>query len=157
KAIVDTKKHLHPSGEAILGYYAKGGRLLVVGAGSYKVDARKLGDPREAPARYAKGNEYLPTAARPPEGIPTIIATIATLTRYLDDGASRWLDINLANFSDLDEHFSEGIGWAFTQVALPHLRRVDPRLVARFITDQVVGTRIMKTSPYGITVDELRT
>jgi hypothetical protein len=152
KAIVDTEGHLHPSGEAILGYTGLEGRLLIVGAGTFKVDAKKVDRP---PKFYAQGNEYLPTAARPPEGIPTIIASIATLTRYLRGGGSRWLDINLGNFSDLDAHFSQGIARAFALVALQETRGFSLELITRFLTDQVIGTRIMKSSPYGITLDEM--
>jgi hypothetical protein len=108
------------------------------------------------PQGYSRGNEYLPTAARPPEGIPTIIASIAALTRYVGGGESRWLDINLGNFSDLDDHFTRGIGRAFAAVALRGLlNEYSLDEVGRFITDQVIGTRIMRTSPYGIKAEEM--
>ncbi|MDY7233106.1 hypothetical protein [Hyalangium rubrum] len=152
KAIVDTEGHLHPSGNAILGYTGHKGQLLVVGAGTFKMDPKKVD---QHPKFYAQGNEYLPTAARPPEGIPTIIASIATLTRYLTGGGSRWLDINLGNFSDLDVHFSEGIARAFAQVALQMTHGFSLERVTQFLTDQVIGTRIMKSSPYGITLEEM--
>jgi hypothetical protein len=76
------------------------------------------------------------------------------LTRYLR-GSSRWLDINLANFSDLDDHFSMGVARSFARTMLDHVENYSVDQVARFITDQVIGTRIMRTSPYGIKVEEL--
>ncbi|AFE04095.1 hypothetical protein COCOR_01484 [Corallococcus coralloides DSM 2259] len=153
-AIVDTHGHLHPSRSAILAYAGVEGRLMIVGAGVFKVssNARR---PQVDPSRYARGNEYLPTAARPPEGIPTIIASLATLTRYLHGGASRWLDVNLANFGDLDEHFAMSVARSFVRVVLPEVGTYSVEQIARFIADQVIGTRIMKTSPYGVKVEEL--
>jgi len=161
KPVEDVDGHVHPSRSAILAYRGAKGRLWIVGAGVYKVSkGRKLQSgeferPLANPKGYTKGNEYLPRAARPPEGIPTIIASIAALTRYVNGGESRWLDINLGNFTDLDEHFSMGVGRAFAAVALPHLQGYSLDEVARFITDQVIGTRIMLTSPYGIKKEEL--
>jgi hypothetical protein len=155
RAIVDTHGHLHPSRSAILAYEGVGNGLLIVGAGVFKVGASPL-RPEVNPARYVRGNEYLPTAARPPEGIPTIIASIATLARYLHGSSSRWLDVNLANFSDLDAHFATGVARALAQVVLPAVPDFSRDQVARFITDQVIGTRIMKSSPYGIKVEEMR-
>ena len=150
--IMDVAGHLHPSRSAILGYAGKGGRLLIVGAGVFKVSPQR---PGANPGAYAKGNEYLPTAARPPEGIPTIIASIATLARYLQGSEARWLDINLGNFSDLDAHFAMAIARSFARLMLPPVERYTPEEVARFLTDQVIGTRIMRSSPYGIKVEEL--
>jgi hypothetical protein len=153
--IVDTKRHVHPDGDIILGYQGKAKDVLIVGAGVFKVDAKR---PGADPKRYSKGNAYLPTAARPPEGIPTIIASIAALTRYMAGGASRWLDINLANFSDLDAHFSTGVARAFAVLAMSKLGGTyDVEQVTQFITDQVIGTRIMRSSPYGIKTEEIQT
>lgn len=162
KPVLDEDGHLHPSGTAILAYRGRTKPFWIVGAGVFKVTkGRDLGQevferPWANPQGYSRGNEYLPTAARPPEGIPTIIASIAALTRYAGGGSSRWLDINLGNFSDLDAHFSMGIGRAFAAVALASLPEdYSLEKVARFITDQVIGTRIMRSSPYGIKVEEM--
>jgi hypothetical protein len=148
-AIVDTEGHLHPDADCVLAYSDPRQQVLVIGAGIFRL-------PGPDPSLYIKGNEYLPRAARPPEGIPTIIATLATLCRYLERSKSAWLDVNLANFADLDDHFRQGIARTFAAV-LTHRTGRPLALTSRFVTDQVVGTRIMKTSPYGITVEELAT
>jgi hypothetical protein len=147
--IVDTDGHLHTDADCVLAYSDPRQQVLVIGAGIFRL-------PGKDASLYVKGNEYLPTAARPPEGIPTIIATLATLCRYLQKSKSAWLDVNLANFADLDNHFRQGVARTFATV-LTHRTGRPLALTSRFVTDQVVGTRIMKTSPYGITVDELAT
>lgn len=148
RPIVDNEGHLHTDADCILAYTdPPREQVLVIGAGVFRL-------PGTSPAQYTKSNEYLPRAARPPEGIPTIIATLATLCRYLERSKSAWLDINLANFSDLDNHFRQGVARTFATV-LAHKTGAPLALTTRFVTDQVVGTRIMKTSPYGITVEEL--
>lgn len=148
--IVDTEGHLHTDADCVLAYTDPRQQVLVIGAGIFRLPGGKDS------SLYVKGNEYLPTAARPPEGIPTIIATLATLCRYLQKSKSAWLDINLANFTDLDNHFRQGVARTFATV-LTHRTGWPLALTSRFVTDQVVGTRIMKTSPYGITVEELAT
>lgn len=145
--IVDTDGHLHTDADCVLAYTDARQQVLVIGAGIFRL-------PGKDSSLYVKGNEYLPRAGRPPEGIPTIIATLATLSRYLQKSKSAWLDINLANFADLDNHFRQGVARTFATV-LTHRTGRPLALTSRFVTDQVVGTRIMKTSPYGITVEEI--
>jgi hypothetical protein len=145
--IVDTEGHLHTDADCVLAYTDSRQQVLIIGAGIFRL-------PGKDSALYTKGNEYLPRAGRPPEGIPTIIATLATLSRYLQRSKSAWLDVNLANFADLDNHFRQGVARTFGTV-LSHRTGRPLALTSRFVTDQVVGTRIMKTSPYGITIEEL--
>jgi hypothetical protein len=147
--IVDTEGHLHPDGNCVLAYHDSKDEVLIVGAGIFRLSGAQ-------PQSYTKSNEYLPRAARPPEGVPTIIATLGTLCRYLRHSKSAWLDINLANFADLDDHFRRGIAQTFG-VVLSHRTGAPLELTSRFVTDQVVGTRIMKSSPYGISLEELAT
>ncbi len=141
--IVDSQGHLHTDKDAVLAYQYENGSIVVLGAGVFKLSGKDN-------KKYTKSNEYLPSSARPPEGIPTIIATIAALTHYLKKGTSRWVDINLANFSDLDAYVN-----SFAQILHTHEPNIDINLIVRFITDQIIGNRIMKSGPYGIKIDEL--
>lgn len=152
RPIVDERGHLHVERDAVLGYLSEDRTLLMVGAASYQLGSKQ---------KYAKSNEYLPRAARPPEGIPTIIATISALTHYIAGGASRWLDLNLASFKDLDAHYQSGLARYLSLNIWQGLggfrSPYTVEQISRFITDQVIGSRIMKTSPYGVSVEEVDT
>jgi hypothetical protein len=145
--IRDAEKHLDPDGNAIVGLATKDGTMLAVGPVMY-----------ETQKEYSDSNKYLPRAGRPPEGIPTIIATIGALRRYLGGGQKKWVDFNLQSFTDLDEYFENAVGF-FLAAGLGKdtngFGDYSLKQIVRFVTDQVVGTRIMKSSSFGVSEKEM--
>jgi hypothetical protein len=156
--IIDRDGHVHPDGDAVLAYKGTDSDLWIVGAGVFKVADRRLDSPSAKPKLYTRSNEYLPTAARPPEGVPTIIASMAALTRYLPGGRARHADPNLGNFTDTDRYFKQALAESLAVVVGAQVvEHYGLELVARFMTDNFIGNRIMKSSPYGVTLEELET
>jgi hypothetical protein len=148
KEIIDVNGHLDPDKQAVLGLGNEDLSLLAVGSAIYK-----------SHTKYSSSNKYLPTAARPPEGIPTIIATIGALRRTIGGGNGKlWVDFNLQSFTDLDEYFFNTVQYflaAGFSDGLDGLGEYTAKQVAQFVTDQVIGTRIMKSSSFGVSEAEM--
>jgi hypothetical protein len=145
--VIDDKGHLDLAKKAVLGLANSDKTLLAVGPVLY-----------EKHKNYADANQILPRAARPPEGIPTIIATIGALRRYLGGGEGKWVDFNLKSFADLDEYFVNTVGFflaANVDREQLNIAGYSIEQVARFVSDQIAGTRVMKSSTFGVTEDEL--
>jgi hypothetical protein len=164
EAIYDTNKYFSDDEErTIIGLASEDKSLLVVGVATYKmlkeknqVDSVEIKltstKTRERThilqgehLKYVQANKTLPTNACPPEGIPTVIATIEALNNYMPLGVMKGerINYNLANRTQLAAYIAR---------EYPNL---PPSIANKFVED-IVKLRTNPLKPFGMDQEAIK-